>query len=99
MSTARRRASLIALLLLAVPALAAAATRYDPRLRFRTWRTAHFDIHAHQGEEAMAARLAAIAERGRGRFEPALGVAHGRVHVILVDQNDLSNGWATPFPY
>ena len=78
---------------------ARAADRYDPRLRFRTVRTAHFDIHAHQGEEALARRLAGIAERVRAKFEPVLGVPRGRVQVILVDQTDLSNGWATPAPY
>ncbi|HEY2431476.1 MAG TPA: hypothetical protein VGI12_02305 [Vicinamibacterales bacterium] len=76
-----------------------AATRYDPRLRFRTWPTEHFDIHAHQGEEVLAARLAPIAERVRRRFEASLGVPRGRVQVILVDQTDVANGWATPFPY
>src|SRR3954464_8175287 len=99
MSTARARASVAALLLLLGPVLADAATRYDPRLRFRTYRTAHFDIHAHQGEEALARRLARIVERVRARFEPALGVPSGRVQVILVDQVDVSNGWANPFPY
>jgi WD40-like Beta Propeller Repeat len=76
-----------------------AANRYDPKLRFRTLRTAHFDVHAHQGEEAMARRLAGIVERVRQTFEPVLGVPRGRVQVILVDQTDLSNGWATPAPY
>ena len=93
------RASAAALLLLLVPALAGAATRYDPRLRFRTYRTAHFDIQAHQGEDALARRLAAIAERVAAAFQPALGRPRGRVQVILVDQSDVSNGWATPFPY
>ena len=78
---------------------ASAAGRYDPRLRFRTIRTPHFDIHAHQGEEAMARRLAAIAERVRVKFQPDLGVPRGRVQIILVDQTDVSNGWATPLPY
>lgn len=32
-------------------------------------------------------------------LQPALGLPRGRVHVILVDQTDLSNGWANPFPY
>jgi WD40-like Beta Propeller Repeat len=93
--------SKLAVVLLAVVAAtsAHAATRYDPRLHFRTWRTPHFDIHAHQGEEALAARLSAIAEQVRGRLEPALGAPRGRVQVILVDQTDLANGWATPFPY
>jgi hypothetical protein len=87
------------LLLLCCGAPAAGATRYDPKLRFRTLRTAHFDIHAHQGEDAMAARLASIVERVRLKFDPVFGVARGRVQVILVDQTDLSNGWATPLPY
>ena len=47
----------------------------------------------------MARRLAAIVERVRQKFEPVLGVPRGRVQVILVDQTDLSNGWATPAPY
>ena len=80
----------------AVPA--AAASRYNPRLRFRTIRTLHFDVHAHQGEEAQAAQLAALAERVRREFEPVLGVPRGRVHVILVDQTDVANGWASPTP-
>src|SRR6266508_5457474 len=99
MSTVRARASLLGLALLLLPAIAPAATRYDPRLRFRTYRTTHFDIHAHQGEEALARHLAGIAERVRARFEPTLGLPRGRVQVILVDQTDLANGWATPFPY
>src|SRR5260370_23130536 len=68
-------------------------------LRFRTVRTPHFEIHARQGEEAMARRLAGVVERVRVKFQPVFGVARGRVHVILVDQTDLSNGWATPLPY
>lgn len=96
---AARRSVCLAVLLLLVAGAGSAAERYDPRLRFRTIRTAHFDIHAHQGEEALARRLATIVERVRLKFEPELGRARGRVHVILVDQTDLSNGWATPFPY
>src|SRR5687768_9903131 len=90
---------LLAGLLLLAAGTASAADRYDPRLRFRTLRTENFDIHAHQGEETLARRLAAIAERARRRFQPILGLPRGRVQVILVDQTDLSNGWATPVPY
>ena len=88
-----------AALVCSIAAPARAANRYDPTLRFRTIRTVHFDIHAHQGEEAMAKRLAGLVERVRQQFEPALGVPRGRVQVILVDQTDLSNGFATPVPY
>jgi len=86
-------------LLLAAVVDCSAATRYDWRLKFGTIRTAHFDIHAHQGEEAAAWRLADIVEEVRTQLQPVFGVPRGRVHVILVDQTDLANGWANPFPY
>jgi dipeptidyl aminopeptidase/acylaminoacyl peptidase len=76
-----------------------AASRYDPRLRFRTITTPRFDIHFHQGEEADARRLARIAEEVATTLDRTLGPASGRVHVVLVNQSDLSNGWATPVPY
>lgn len=101
MCSVRTLGSLILLLCIcgAASSAVSAAGRYDPRLRFRTIRTAHFDIHSHQGEEALARRLAAMVERVRKKFEPGLGAPRGRVQVILVDQTDLSNGWATPLPY
>ena len=79
--------------------MAGAADRYDPRLRFRTLVTPSFFIHYHQGAEGLARRLAEIAEAAAAEMAPRLGRASGRVHVILVDQHDASNGWATPFPY
>jgi Tol biopolymer transport system component len=91
---------LIALLCLLAAAHAASAnTRYDPRLRFRTISTARFDIHYHQGEESLALRLAKMAEEVATTVGRTLGAATGRVQVILVDQHDLSNGWASPLPY
>ena len=76
-----------------------ASDRYDPRLRFRTLATRNFDIHFHQGEDALAQRLAALAEAVATELEPKLGRPNGRVHVILVNQDDVSNGWATPVPF
>jgi hypothetical protein len=87
------------LLVAVVASAAAAATRYDPRLRFRTLSTPRFDIHYHQGGEVLARRLAAIVEAAATSVDEALGPAAGRVQVILVDQHDLANGWATPLPY
>ena len=78
---------------------ASASSRYDPRLRFRTISTARFDIHFHQGEEALAQRLARIVEDVATTLAGTLGLADGRVQVILADQNDQPNGWATPLPY
>lgn len=93
------RVLLVALVLALSTAHLDAATRYDPRLRFRTVSTVHFDIHFHQGEEALARRLERVAEEVADRLEPRLGRPSGRVHVILVAQTDVSNGWATPVPY
>lgn len=76
-----------------------AAGRYDPSLRFRTISTSRFDIHYHQGEEALAARVAGWAEQVAARVNGALGTPRGRVQVVLVDQTDQSNGWATVFPF
>src|SRR4029453_236213 len=84
---------------LLVPASALASGRYDPRLRFNTLSTQRFDIHYHQGEEAGARPLAAIADDGAATLDGTLGRPSGRVQVILVDQTDLSNGWATPLPF
>ena len=52
--------------------------RYDPRLRFRTISTPRFDIHFHQGEEAMAQRLAALAEHVAIELEPDSAPAGAR---------------------
>jgi hypothetical protein len=85
--------------LLFLSSLASASSRYDPRLRFRTISTERFDIHFHQGEEVLARRLAVIAEEVASRLDLTLGPPAGRVQVVLVNQNDLPNGWATPVPY
>jgi hypothetical protein len=77
-----------------------AASLLDPAFHFRTLTTPHFIIYFHQGEDHLAARLAAIAEEQWPRVGQALGVtAPRRTHVILADQSELANGWATPLPY
>jgi hypothetical protein len=89
-----------ALACLAVATSAAAATRYRPDLRFRSIATAHFVIHFHQGLEPLAARLAVLAEDVHEELSRRMGHAPGgRTHVVLVDQDDVPNGWATPLPY
>jgi hypothetical protein len=80
---------------------AQAAERYDPTLRFRTITTQHFAIHFHQGEQALARRLAWVAEEVHEKLVPRLGSTRSgsKTHVILVDQDDVPNGWAMVFPY
>jgi hypothetical protein len=87
------------LALSAADSVLAQATRYDPRLRFRTLSTPRFSIHYHQREEPLARRLASLAQEVAADVDARLGSPRGRVHVILVDQSDQSNGWATVIPY
>ena len=94
-----RRAALVALFVLLMVPAAHASNRYDPRLKFRTISTPRFDIHFHQGGDQLARRLASLAEAVATDLEPKLGRPRARVHVILVDQTDIANGWATPVPY
>ncbi len=78
----------------------AAATRYDPTLRFRTLTTRHFHIYFHQGEERLARRLAVVAEEVHADLSLRMQASvAGRTEVVLVDQDDLANGFATVFPY
>ena len=93
---ARGRACLAALLLLAA---APAAAQYDPSFRWRTVGTPHFRVHFHEGEEALAGRVAAAAERAHARLTPLLGYAPPEpTHLVLSDDVDDANGSATPLP-
>jgi hypothetical protein len=75
------------------------AGRYDPGLHFRTLTTPRADIYFHQGEEALARRLSRIIDDVVPEVDRRLGAPRGRLRVILVDQTDQSNGWATVIPY
>lgn len=74
-------------------------SRYHASFDFRTLSIGRFDIYFHQGEDAMARRLARIVEEVAPAVDRRLGAPRGRVRIILVDQTDVSNGWATVVPY
>jgi Tol biopolymer transport system component len=102
MTPARAPARLAVTALLAALAAAPHAGRaqYDPSFRWRTLDTAHFQVHFHQGEEALAQRVAAVAEVAHARLVPILGYApKERTQIVLSDDTDGANGSATPFPY
>jgi hypothetical protein len=89
--------ALAALLLLP---LAAPAQPYDPDYRWHTIDTAHFQVHYHQGLEALAQRAAREAERAHARLAPLLGSSPSqRTQLVLSDDSDAANGSATPVPY
>lgn len=73
---------------------------YDPAFHWRTLDTEHFQIHFHDGEEALAQRVAGTAERAHARLTPILGFApRERTQVVVADDTDDANGMATPLPY
>ncbi|MDQ3487155.1 MAG: hypothetical protein M3468_05390 [Acidobacteriota bacterium] len=75
-------------------------SRYDPRLQFRVLPTARADIYFHEGEDELARRLARVIAEVAPEVDRRMGGApSGRLRVILVDQTDVSNGWATVVPY
>ena len=84
---------------LALPAVAAAQP-YDPSFRWQTIDTEHFQVHFHQGEEALAQRAAGEAERAHERLVPYLRFEPvERTQIVLSDDFDAANGSATPLPY
>jgi Tol biopolymer transport system component len=97
MSHARRLTALLLISAASHVAALQAATLFDPALRFRALTTDHFVIYFHQGEDRLARRLAAIAEDTWHRLQQPLGGPQ-RTHVVLVDQTEVANGYATPLP-
>ncbi len=77
-----------------------ASLMFDPDLRWYTITTEHFRIHFHQGIEGPARKLAEISENVHRRLSPHIGwEPFFRTDVVLVDNMDMANGFATPFPY
>jgi len=77
-----------------------AASRFDPALRFRMLTTEHFVVYFHQAEDRAAHRLATIAEETWLALQRPLGVRPPPLtHVVLADQSEFANGYATPVPY
>jgi Tol biopolymer transport system component len=83
---------------LAVPAAVRAAS-YPPEYRFRTITTARVSVHFHQGEEALAREAGALADEILARHEARYGSKLGRLQLVIVDSDDLPNGFASPLPY
>ena len=76
------------------------AAQYPPRMEWRTITTEHFYVHYHDGGEELARRAAAIGEAAHDRVSPFLGwEPRERTHLVLTDHIDVTNGFATTFPY
>lgn len=69
-----------------------------PNLRWRTIETRHFRIHFSPPLEEMARRTAPNAERAFALLSRELLPPRGKVDLVIADNVDYTNGYATPFP-
>lgn len=69
-----------------------------PDLDWRTLRTDHFRVHFAGELEPLARRTAAHAEWAYGELAKELRPPRGIVDIVLADNVDFANGYATPFP-
>lgn len=76
------------------------AQPYDPSLSFQTIETAHFLVHFHDDEGALARRIAGLAETAHEKLVVLLGHSpREKTHITVVDVDDAANGWAIAVPY
>ncbi len=83
---------------LAVGAVLPAVAQVDPSGAWRTWRTAHFRIHATAEHRNAALAASREAERAYELLAGELRPPRGIVDVALFDNTDVSNGAAAIFP-
>ena len=79
---------------------ASAASLFDPALRFRALPTEHFVIYFHQGEDRAGAAAGGHRRRhlARPRAAARPDAAAAGLRIVLADQTELFNGYATPVP-
>lgn len=72
----------------------------DPKLKWYTISTKHFNIHYHNGIEESAFRLSVISEKTYQEIATYFKwKPWGRIEVVLSDTTDISNALATTLPY
>ncbi|MDT8317178.1 MAG: BamA/TamA family outer membrane protein [bacterium] len=82
-----------------LPARATAAD-LDTSFDFSTIETAHFSVHYHQGLEEVAEKIVEIAEGAHNNLSKVmLWEPTEKTNVVLVDNSDFTNGFATVAPY
>jgi len=88
------------LLISAHSATAVAAGLFDPQLKWRTIETEHFYVHYHEGLRPEAVDFAREAELAHAILTKRMEhVPRARVHLVVADTSDYSNGAARVFPY
>ncbi|HEX3534794.1 MAG TPA: hypothetical protein VHT23_11270, partial [Gemmatimonadaceae bacterium] len=91
-----RRIGLVAALLLG--AVRATSAQLPPNESWQTLHTRHFRIHFTPPLEAEARRAAVNAERAYEELSTELVPPRGTIDLVVSDNVDYVNGYATPFP-
>jgi len=87
--------ALVACVLVSPPARAG-----DPYVAWSTLESEHFRVHFHAGLEAIAQKVAVVAERAHQRVTPELAFKPStRTEIVLTDDSEYANGFASPIPY
>jgi hypothetical protein len=80
--------------------ISGSALAVDPTLHWQTITTDHFEIHYAAGNESLASKAAAVAERVHNKLAPRLNWQPAeKTHLVLSDETDQPNGYAMPFPF
>lgn len=79
-------------------ALASTVGAQAPNERWRTISTPHFSVHFPAELEGVARRAGGSAERAYGQLTPLLKAPRGRIDLVLTDNVDYSNGFASVTP-
>ncbi|HET7459530.1 MAG TPA: hypothetical protein VFJ74_17900 [Gemmatimonadaceae bacterium] len=88
----------VAAALVALAAAPSLRAQVAPDEQWRTIRTAHFAVHFTPPLEEAARRTAANAERAYAELSRELVPPRGVVDVVVADNVDFTNGYATVFP-
>ena len=70
----------------------------NPARPWRTIRTAHFNVHFTPELELIARRAASHAESAYTKLSRSLRPPSGTIDLVVADNVDYSNGYASPFP-
>lgn len=93
---AGRIAAACALFVVAPPS---AVAQLPADAAWRTIESRHFRVTYHSGLEALARRAAASAERAHAALTVLVADApRGTIDIVVSDNMDISNGYASPFP-
>ena len=76
----------------------AARAQLAPNADWHTIRTAHFLVHFTPALEPAARRAAAAAEKAFAQLSQELTPPRVPIDLVLADNIDVTNGYATPFP-